>query len=283
MISKEKIKTNIKKYKWIIIISIFIGICLFCLGCYSNINNSKNEGIYTYQNKLVLISERANSYYVEDFIVILSSENFKETIGESMKNTSYDVEKADGGSSIIITVTADSKDEAISFYENLLTSGKSFYNTYFPDVNIIEIENQFIQSSQSIVQMKDLILFFFPVFVGIFLLYLRMLFDNNIYSKNEIEEILKLPVYECNHTDCIHILNSRTIETVILGKNIDRFRDMKMTQLYLDDFLEGKNDVKGNVCVVMRKDYTSNTELNELAKIIELSDLNSTGVFLLNE
>ncbi len=283
MISKEKIKANVKKYKWIIIISVFIGICLFCLGCYFNINNSNSEDVYIYQNKLVLISERPNSYYIEDFIVILSSDNFKKTIEESMRNASYNIEKADEGSSIIVTVTADSKDNAIDFYENLLREGKSFYNTYFPDVNIIEIENRFIQSAQSIVQMKDLILFFFPIFVGIFLIYLRMLFDNNIYSKSEIEEILKLPVYECNHIDCIHILNSRIIETVILGKNINRFEDLKMPQLYMDDFLKGKNDVEGNVCFVVRKDYISNIELNELAKIIELRNLSSTGVFLLNE
>lgn len=283
-ITKKRIKFYLKKFRWILIIAILLGL----LASIYDINNNRNrESNFTYKQEVILVSSRNTSEFIDNFNLILNSDEFRAEFNKNNDKASYAITTGDvKGSGFIITTTSMDKksaEYAISYIEN---NGFERYKNSYPDVEIIKNNSDpiLIKSKTPTVQMKDILLLIGPLFLALLFIYIKMLFDDRLYSNSEVENYLGIFSTEIAEKDIKKIFERKEELdniTVVFGRGIE-YEDSSIKRISLSEYNNGIYDEDSLLVIIKEKEVTTD-ELLKLKNRIKFSDLKNIRIFVIHE
>lgn len=283
-ITKKRIKFYLKKFRWILIIAILLGL----LASIYDINKNRNrESNFTYKQEVILVSSRNTTEFIDNFNLILNSDEFRAEFNKNNDKASYSITTGDvKGSGFIITTTSIDKksaESAISYIEN---NGFERYKNSYPDVEIVKNNSNpiLINSKTPAVQMKDILLLIGPLFLALLFIYIKMLFDDRLYSNSEVENYLGIFSTEIAEKDIKRIFERKEELdniTVVIGRGIE-YVDSSITSLSLSEYNNGIYDEDSLLVIIKEKEVTTD-ELLKLKNRIKFSDLKDIRIFVIHE
>ena len=283
-ITKKRIKFYLKKFRWILIIAILLGL----LTSIYDINKNRNrESNFTYKQEVILVSSRNTTEFIDNFNLILNSDEFRAEFNKNNDKASYSITTGDvKGSGFIITTTSMDKksaESAISYIEN---NGFERYKNSYPDVEIVKNNSNpiLINSKTPAVQMKDILLLIGPLFLALLFMYIKMLFDDRLYSNSEVENYLGIFSTEIAEKDIKRIFERKEELdniTVVIGRGIE-YVDSSITSLSLSEYNNGIYDEDSLLVIIKEKEVTTD-ELLKLKNRIKFSDLKDIRIFVIHE
>lgn len=283
-ITKKRIKFYLKKFRWILIIAILLGL----LASIYDINKNRNrENNFTYKQEVILVSSRNTSEFIDNFNLILNSDEFRAEFNENNDKASYSITTGDvKGSGFIITTTSMDKKSAESAILYIENNGFERYKNSYPDVEIIKNNSNpiLLNSKTPTVQMKDILLLIGPLFLAFLFIYIKMLFDDRLYSNSEIENYLGIFSTEIAEKDIKRIFERKEELdniTVVIGRGIG-YKDSSIKRISLSEYNNGIYDKDGLLVIIKEKEVTTD-ELLKLKNRIKFSDLKDIRIFVIHE
>lgn len=283
-ITKKRIKFYLKKFRWILIIAILLGL----LASIYDINKNRNrESNFTYKQEVILVSSRNTSEFIDNFNLILNSDEFRAEFNKYNDKASYAVTTGDvKGSGFIITTTSMNKKSAESAILYIENNGFERYKNSYPDVEIIKNNSNpiLINSKTPTVQMKDILLLIGPLFLALLFIYIKMLFDDRLYSNSEVENYLGIFSAEIAEKDIKKIFESKedlNNITVVFGRGIE-YKDSSIKGVSLSEYNNGIYDEDCLLVIIKEKEVTTE-ELLKLKNRIKFSDLKNIRIFVIHE
>lgn len=283
-ITKKRIKFYLKKFRWILIIAILLGL----LASIYDINkNKKRESNFTYKQAVILVSSRNTSEFIDNFNLILNSDEFRAEFNKNNDKASYAVTTGDvKGSGFIITTTSMDKKSAESAILYIENKGFERYKNSYPDVEIVKNDANpiLINSKTPAVQMKDILLLIGPLLFLLLFIYIKMLFDDRLYSNSEVENYLGIFSTEIAEKDIKKIFESKeelNNITVVFGRGIE-YRDSSIKWVSLSEYNNGIYDEDSLLVIIKEKEVTTD-ELLKLKNRIKFSDLKNIRIFVIHE
>lgn len=283
-ITKKRIKFYLKKFRWILIIAILLGL----LASIYDINKNRNrESNFTYKQEVILVSSRNTSEFIDNFNLILNSDEFRAEFNKNNDKASYAVTTGDvKGSGFIITTTSMDKKSAESAILYIENKGFERYKNSYPDVEIVKnnVNPILINSKTPTVQMKDILLLIGPLFLALLFIYIKMLFDDRLYSSSEVENYLGIFSTEIAEKDIKKIFESKeglNNITVVFGRGIE-YKDSSIKGVSLSEYNNGIYDEDSLLVIIKEKEVTTD-ELLKLKNRIKFSDLKNIRIFVIHE
>lgn len=283
-ITKKRIKFYLKKFRWILIIAILLGL----LASIYDINKNRNrESNFTYKQEVILVSSRNTSEFIDNFNLILNSDEFRAEFNKNNDKASYAITTGDiKGSGFIITTTSMDKKSAESAILYIENNGFERYKNSYPDVEIVKnnVNPILINSKTPTVQMKDIILLIGPLFLALLFIYIKMLFDDRLYSNSEVENYLGIFSTEIAEKDIKRIFERKEELdniTVVIGRGIG-YKDSSIKRISLSEYNNGIYDKDGLLVIIKEKEVTTD-ELLKLKNRIKFSDLKDIRIFVIHE
>lgn len=283
-ITKKRIKFYLKKFRWILIIAILLGL----LASIYDINKNRNrESNFTYKQEVILVSSRNTSEFIDNFNLILNSDEFRAEFNKNNDKASYAVTTGDvKGSGFIITTTSMDKKSAESAILYIENKGFERYKNSYPDVEIVKnnVNPILINSKTPTVQMKDILLLIGPLFLALLFIYIKMLFDDRLYSSSEVENYLGIFSTEIAEKDIKKIFESKeglNNITVVFGRGIE-YEDSSIKGVSLSEYNNGIYDEDSLLVIIKEKEVTTD-ELLKLKNRIKFSDLKNIRIFVIHE
>lgn len=283
-ITKKRIKFYLKKFRWILIIAILLGL----LASMYDINKNRNrESNFTYKQEVILVSSRNTSEFIDNFNLILNSDEFRAEFNKNNDKASYAVTTGDvKGSGFIITTTSMDKKSAESAILYIENNGFERYKNSYPDVEIIKNNSDpiLLNSKTPTVQMKDILLLIGPLFLTLLFIYIKMLFDDRLYSNSEVENYLGIFSTEIAEKDIKKIFERKeelNNITVVFGRGIE-YEDSSIKGVSLSEYNNGIYDEDSLLVIIKEKEVTTD-ELLKLKNRIKFSDLKNIRIFVIHE
>lgn len=283
-ITKKRIKFYLKKFRWILIIAILLGL----LTSIYDINKNRNrESNFTYKQEIILVSSRNTTEFIDNFNLILNSDEFRAEFNKNNDKASYSITTGDvKGSGFIITTTSMDKKSAESAILYIENNGFERYKNSYPDVEIVKnnADPSLINSKTPAVQMKDILLLIGPLFLALLFMYIKMLFDDRLYSNSEVENYLGIFSTEIAEKDIKRIFERKEELdniTVVIGRGIE-YADSSITSLSLSEYNNGIYD-KDSLLVIIKEKEVTTDELLKLKNRIKFSDLKDIRIFVIHE
>lgn len=283
-ITKKRINFYLKKFRWILIIAILLGL----LASIYDINKNRNrESNFTYKQEVILVSSRNTSEFIDNFNLILNSDEFRAEFNKNNDKASYAVTTGDvKGSGFIITTTSMDKKSAESAILYIENKGFERYKNSYPDVEIVKnnVNPILINSKTPTVQMKDILLLIGPLFLALLFIYIKMLFDDRLYSSSEVENYLGIFSTEIAEKDIKKIFESKeglNNITVVFGRGIE-YKDSSIKGVSLSEYNNGIYDEDSLLVIIKEKEVTTD-ELLKLKNRIKFSDLKNIRIFVIHE
>lgn len=283
-ITKKRIKFYLKKFRWILIIAILLGL----LTSIYDINKNRNrESNFTYKQEIILVSSRNTTEFIDNFNLILNSDEFRAEFNKNNDKASYSITTGDvKGSGFIITTTSMDKKSAESAILYIENNGFERYKNSYPDVEIVKnnADPSLINSKTPAVQMKDILLLIGPLFLALLFMYIKMLFDDRLYSNSEVENYLGIFSTEIAEKDIKRIFERKEELdniTVVIGRGIE-YADSSITSLSLSEYNNGIYDKDSLLIIIKEKEVTTD-ELLKLKNRIKFSDLKDIRIFVIHE
>lgn len=283
-ITKKRIKFYLKKFRWILIIAILLGL----LTSIYDINKNRNrESNFTYKQEVILVSSRNTTEFIDNFNLILNSDEFRAEFNKNNDKASYSITTGDvKGSGFIITTTSMDKKSAESAILYIENNGFERYKNSYPDVEIVKNNSNpiLINSKTPAVQMKDILLLICPLFLALLFIYIKMLFDDRLYSNSEVENYLGIFSTEIAEKDIKRIFERKEELdniTVVIGRGIE-YADSSITSLSLSEYNNGIYDKDSLLIIIKEKEVTTD-ELLKLKNRIKFSDLKDIRIFVIHE
>lgn len=283
-ITKKRIKFYLKKFRWILIIAILLGL----LASIYDINKNRNrENNFTYKQEVILVSSRNTSEFIDNFNLILNSDEFRAEFNENNDKASYSITTGDvKGSGFIITTTSMDKKSAESAILYIENKGFERYKNSYPDVEIVKnnVNPILINSKTPTVQMKDILLLIGPLFLALLFIYIKMLFDDRLYSNSEVENYLGIFSTEIAEKDIKKIFERKEELdniTVVFGRGIE-YEDSSIKGVSLSEYNNGIYDEDSLLIIIKEKEVTTD-ELLKLKNRIKFSDLKDIRIFVIHE
>lgn len=283
-ITKKRIKFYLKKFRWILIIAILLGL----LASIYDINKNRNrESNFTYKQEVILVSSRNTSEFIDNFNLILNSDEFRAEFNKNNDKVSYAVTTGDvKGSGFIITTTSMDKKSAESAILYIENKGFERYKNSYPDVEIVKnnADPILLNSKTPTVQMKDILLLIGPLFLALLFIYIKMLFDDRLYSNSEVENYLGIFSTEIAEKDIKKIFESKeglNNITVVFGRGIE-YKDSSIKRISLSEYNNGIYDEDSLLVIIKEKEVTTD-ELLKLKNRIKFSDLKNIRIFVIHE
>ena len=283
-ITKKRIKFYLKKFRWILIIAILLGL----LASIYDINKNRNrESNFTYKQEVILVSSRNTSEFIDNFNLILNSDEFRAEFNENNDKVSYSITTGDvKGSGFIITTTSMDKKSAESAILYIENNGFERYKNSYPDVEIVKNNANpiLLNSKTPTVQMKDILLLIGPLFLALLFIYIKMLFDDRLYSNSEVENYLGIFSTEIAEKDIKKIFESKeglNNITVVFGRGIE-YEDSSIKGVSLSEYNNGIYDEDSLLVIIKEKEVTTD-ELLKLKNRIKFSDLKDIRIFVIHE
>ena len=283
-ITKKRIKFYLKKFRWILIIVILLGL----LTSIYDINKNRNrESNFTYKQEVILVSSRNTTEFIDNFNLILNSDEFRAEFNKNNDKASYSITTGDvKGSGFIITTTSMDKKSAESAILYIENNGFERYKNSYPDVEIVKnnADPSLINSKTPAVQMKDILLLIGPLFLALLFMYIKMLFDDRLYSNSEVENYLGIFSTEIAEKDIKRIFERKEELdniTVVIGRGIE-YVDSSITSLSLSEYNNGIYDEDSLLVIIKEKEVTTD-ELLKLKNRIKFSDLKDIRIFVIHE
>lgn len=283
-ITKKRIKFYLKKFRWILIIAILLGL----LASIYDINNNRNrESNFTYKQEVILVSSRNTTEFIDNFNLILNSDEFRAEFNKNNDKASYAITTGDvKGSGFIITTTSMDKKSAESAILYIENNGFERYKNSYPDVEIIKNNSDpiLLNSKTPTVQMKDILLLIGPLFLTLLFIYIKMLFDDRLYSNSEVENYLGIFSTEVAEKDIKKIFERKeelNNITVVFGRGIE-YEDSSIKGVSLSEYNNGIYDEDSLLVIIKEKEVTTD-ELLKLKNRIKFSDLKNIRIFVIHE
>lgn len=283
-ITKKRIKFYLKKFRWILIIAILLGL----LTSIYDINKNRNrESNFTYKQEIILVSSRSTTEFIDNFNLILNSDEFRAEFNKNNDKASYSITTGDvKGSGFIITTTSMDKKSAESAILYIENNGFERYKNSYPDVEIVKnnADPSLINSKTPAVQMKDILLLIGPLFLALLFMYIKMLFDDRLYSNSEVENYLGIFSTEIAEKDIKKIFESKeglNNITVVFGRGIE-YADSSIKRIGLSEYNNGIYDEDSLLIIIKEKEVTTD-ELLKLKNRIKFSDLKNIRIFVIHE
>lgn len=283
-ITKKRINFYLKKFRWILIIAILLGL----LASIYDINKNRNrESNFTYKQEVILVSSRNTSEFIDNFNLILNSDEFRAEFNKNNDKASYAITTGDvKGSGFIITTTSMDKKSAESAILYIENNGFERYKNSYPDVEIIKNNSNpiLLNSKTPTVQMKDILLLIGPLFLALLFIYIKMLFDDRLYSNSEVENYLGIFSTEIAEKDIKKIFERKeelNNITVVFGRGIE-YEDSSIKGVSLSEYNNGIYDEDSLLVIIKEKEVTTD-ELLKLKNRIKFSDLKNIRIFVIHE
>ena len=283
-ITKKRIKFYLKKFRWILIIAILLGL----LASIYDINKNRNrESNFTYKQEVILVSSRNTSEFIDNFNLILNSDEFRAEFNKNNDKASYAITTGDvKGSGFIITTTSMDKKSAESAILYIENNGFERYKNSYPDVEIIKNNSNpiLLNSKTPTVQMKDILLLIGPLFLALLFIYIKMLFDDRLYSNSEVENYLGIFSTEIAEKDIKKIFERKeelNNITVVFGRGIE-YEDSSIKGVSLSEYNNGIYDEDSLLVIIKEKEVTTD-ELLKLKNRIKFSELKNIRIFVIHE
>lgn len=283
-ITKKRIKFYLKKFRWILIIAILLGL----LASIYDINKNRNrESNFTYKQEVILVSSRNTSEFIDNFNLILNSDEFRAEFNKNNDKASYSITTGDvKGSGFIITTTSMDKKSAESAILYIENNGFERYKNSYPDVEIVKNNSNpiLLNSKTPTVQMKDILLLIGPLFLALLFIYIKMLFDDRLYSNSEVENYLGIFSTEISEKDIKRIFERKEELdniTVVFGRGIE-YEDSSIKGVSLSEYNNGIYDEDSLLVIIKEKEVTTD-ELLKLKNRIKFSDLKDIRIFVIHE
>ena len=283
-ITKKRINFYLKKFRWILIIAILLGL----LASIYDINKNRNrESNFTYKQEVILVSSRNTSEFIDNFNLILNSDEFRAEFNKNNDKASYAITTGDvKGSGFIITTTSMDKKSAESAILYIENNGFERYKNSYPDVEIIKNNSNpiLLNSKTPTVQMKDILLLIGPLFLALLFIYIKMLFDDRLYSNSEVENYLGIFSTEIAEKDIKKIFERKeelNIITVVFGRGIE-YEDSSIKGVSLSEYNNGIYDEDSLIVIIKEKEVTTD-ELLKLKNRIKFSELKNIRIFVIHE
>lgn len=283
-ITKKRINFYLKKFRWILIIAILLGL----LASIYDINKNRNrESNFTYKQEVILVSSRNTSEFIDNFNLILNSDEFRAEFNKNNDKASYAITTGDvKGSGFIITTTSMDKKSAESAILYIENNGFERYKNSYPDVEIIKNNSNpiLLNSKTPTVQMKDILLLIGPLFLALLFIYIKMLFDDRLYSNSEVENYLGIFSTEIAEKDIKKIFERKeelNNITVVFGRGIE-YEDSSIKGVSLSEYNNGIYDEDSLIVIIKEKEVTTD-ELLKLKNRIKFSELKNIRIFVIHE
>lgn len=275
-ISKERVKWHLKRTWWIILIGALVGIILFSFGIYSNYKDRGLEGKIQGQRTILLMADRNNNTYIDDFIAISTSSDFRKKLeNNDALNISYTMEKTESGNGVIICLDATNKKEAFNFLEVIQKEATEVYLSYYPDVEIRTVDTVYGRtSSTSILQMKDIVALTLPLFLVCLCVYIMILYDKHLYSRKEVESIIQIPVYEFSIDECIEEVKSISSALSVCGRELEELTKSEIDCITISDFIKNKNLIYDQIILIIKRKIATIDELLDFLDMVRLQSIN---------
>ena len=176
-----------------------------------------------------------------------------------------------------------SAESAILYIEN---KGFERYKNSYPDVEIVKnnVNPILINSKTPTVQMKDILLLIGPLFLALLFIYIKMLFDDRLYSNSEVENYLGIFSTEIAEKDIKKIFERKEELdniTVVFGRGIE-YEDSSIKGVSLSEYNNGIYDEDSLLIIIKEKEVTTD-ELLKLKNRIKFSDLKDIRIFVIHE
>lgn len=190
------------------------------------------------------------------------------------------------GSGFIITTTSMDKKSAESAILYIENNGFERYKNSYPDVEIIKNNSDpiLLNSKTPTVQMKDILLLIGPLFLTLLFIYIKMLFDDRLYSNSEVENYLGIFSTEIAEKDIKKIFERKeelNNITVVFGRGIE-YEDSSIKGVSLSEYNNGIYDEDSLLVIIKEKEVTTD-ELLKLKNRIKFSDLKNIRIFVIHE
>lgn len=283
-ITKKRIKFYLKKFRWVLIIAILLGL----LTSIYDINKNRNrESNFTYKQEVILVSSRNTTEFIDNFNLILNSDEFRAEFNKNNDKASYAITTGDvKGSGFIITTTSMDKKSAESAILYIENNGFERYKNSYPDVEIVKnnADPILLNSKTPTVQMKDILLLIGPLFLALLFIYIKMLFDDRLYSNSEVENYLGIFSTEIGEKDIKKIFERKQELdniTVVIGRGIE-YVDSSIKGVSLSEYNNGIYDEDSLLVIIKEKEVTTD-ELLKLKNRIKFSDLKNIRIFVIHE
>lgn len=287
MVSKDKMNRHMKKKWWILVVLIGVGVIAFCCGVFSNTRTANStQEIFKYKKILLFDSHETykNSNYISDFKVFITTEEFANEIYGKEKGVSVEVEKLSDSNCLSILVTATEGKKAKSVAEKVVQEGIVRFHEVYSQVDISEIESICLPTekvSVMLVQLKDVIMLIAPLLIGIFCVYLLIILDDCIYTREELEYFLDMPVYEYEKEECLNLIKRLNDMAVIVGRDLDEMASEIKGIEVLSEFLRKKDSFGKPKILIVKKCSITVKELEAFMRIIDKDIEKSLKIFMI--
>lgn len=202
VLSWRRIKYNIKRYFWVLIIAALLSVISLFMGISNNKKKidtlaiSKVESVFLFHSEE---NEQSIQGFVGDMKTFLQTEQFEETLNDYLDAKKLDkyseedtinIKLVEVSNCFRVIVSSDDGEraKAISdFVCNFLEEKTEYYYTGIQYSLIEQKENEEVREEKniSIIQLKDLLIAILILGVGILILYFLMIFDRRIMSEEE--------------------------------------------------------------------------------------------------
>lgn len=304
----EKFLLYVKKYWWILAISFLLGVAGMLFSMSNNSIQQKQEKIYT-QDFLPEIIDNEKmvsiSYVAGNCKVLLNLPDIQEEINSILEQSGNDpittwskveVDNVENSNFFSVTITQDKEnaEKQIQVITDVLNENLLRYDQNISITRVGDLQ-EFMQitSSGQRIYLKDVLVLFGFVCLGLFIIYMIALFGNLVVDLNELRALFgeeeKLCIKNKKNiwmfSQWINSLDSNKNTHFIMGKGTEQFselinsyRDSNFQTESLDKYREVINNIKkDNVFYVIRRMDTNISDLENVIKINEMYQVKIDG------
>ncbi|MDM8125953.1 hypothetical protein [Mediterraneibacter glycyrrhizinilyticus] len=303
----ERLVLYAKKYWWILVLSFLIGLFGMFLSVKSNNSQPQKEVSYV-QNYLpeIIDDEKVVSLSLAagNCKSLLEVTEVQESInaylddhgGEAISDWStIEVESVTNSNFFTITIAQDKEtaEMQIQAITDILNDNLSEYeqNLLVVRVGGLQENTRIISAGQSI-YLKDVLIFFISVVVGVFVVYILALFGKTIADPREVRMLLGQIERVCINkknislfTEWLKSLDDNRNNIFVMGKGTEQISDiinncgngnyrLEPIDKY-GDVISSDND--SDIYLIIRRMNTSTLEIENIAKISEMYNANIDG------
>lgn len=285
--SINRIIFHVKKRWWVLIFAVLIGIGAYSLGVHkSKINLQGKNNIY--EKEIILLSNEMNNTYIDNFLQItMSANNQKRILNGSKSKYDISLNKSDAGSIFVLNIYANKLEDAKTIDDNIDKIAFDQYNKYYPNVKINELNSihlteKNINNRKKYLELNNLLMLFFPIMLAVIILYIFMVFDKRIYGISELEQIVKMPVFNNKKDDFIKKIKDHGAITLVIGKGIECLKDSAVKNIELEDFLMG-DKVTGDTIICLKLPFITIEDAKKMKRIINCKLSEKIKIFLIQD
>lgn len=267
VLSWRRIKYNIKKYFWVLIIAVLLSVISLFVGISNNKKKIDTSTISEVITTFLFHSEENKQSiqgFVGDLATFLQTEQFEEKLNDYLEakkldkyseNDTINIKLVEVSNCFRIIVSSNDVERAKTvsdFVCNFFEEKTEYYYTGIQYKLIEQKENENVKKEKniSIIQLKDLLIAILILGAGIVILYFLMIFDRRIMSEEE-------GCLFFNTVKCLSVENLDDLCTKLKVDNLEKKKILVLPEKLEDAIREKLKGIRG-INIISLDDVTEN-------------------------